>query len=224
MAADVANVTVKEETIDDAVAAVQQLRTTPGVDPERVFVVGHSLGGYVAPRVGAAAPGKVAGIGLLEANSSPLGRLIVDQFEYLASEEGGSDPGAAAQLEAIRAQVAVAESPTLSSSTPAADLPLGVPAAYWLDLRSYDPLGTAAALQIPIFIAQGGRDYQVPPSELTAWRDALADREDVTIREYPTLNHLLLEGSGPSRPAEYAVAGHVAEEVVADLVAWIRRS
>ena len=44
----------------------------------------------------------------------------------------------------------------------------------------------------------------------------------MTIREYPALNHLLLAGSGPSRPAEYAVPGHVAADVVDDLASWVR--
>ena len=221
MAAEVESVTVWEETIDDAVLAIGMLRGTPGIDRDRVFVAGHSLGGYLAPRIAAEVPGRLAGIALLEANSSPLGQLIIDQYAYLASDEGGADAQARAQLETVRAQVALAESPGLSTATPASELPLGVPAAYWLDLRTYDPLATARDLPMPLFFSQGGRDYQVPPSELAAWREALADRTDVAFHEYPALNHLLMAGSGPSTPAEYAQPGHVAPEVVADLAAWI---
>jgi pimeloyl-ACP methyl ester carboxylesterase len=123
MAADVADITVREETIDDAVAAIDLLRAVSGVDPARVFVAGHSLGGYLAPRIGAEVPDRLAGIAMLEANSSPLGQLIIDQYEYLASEEGGADPQSAAALDAVRAQVALAESPALSPSTRASDLP-----------------------------------------------------------------------------------------------------
>lgn len=222
MAADVASLTVKQETVDDALAAVDLLRATPGVDASRVFVAGHSLGGYLAPRIAAEAPGKVAGIAMLEANSSPLVQLILDQVGYLASLGGSPSPEASDQLATLRTQVALAKSPDLSPSTPASKLPLGIPAAYWLDLRTYDHLGTAASLGIPIFISQGGRDYQVPPSELAAWRTALAGRPDVTIHEYPTLNHLLMAGTGPSTPAEYEAPGHVAPELVADLAAWIK--
>jgi len=222
MAADVASITVKEETTDDAIAAIELLRATPGVDPARVFLAGHSLGGYLAPRIAAQVPGKLAGVALLEANSSPLPRLIVDQFEYLASPEGGADPQAKAMLETVRAQAALAESPDLSPSTPSSELPLGIPAAYWLDLQTYDQLATAQNLPIPIFLSQGGRDYQVPPAELAGWRTALAARSGVSILEYPALNHLLMAGTGPSRPAEYAVPGHVAPELVADLAAWVR--
>ncbi len=221
MAANVANVTVKEEVVDDALAAIELLRRTPGVDPERVFVAGHSLGGYLAPRIAAQAPDTVAGIALLAAPSSSLARVIVDQYEYLASEAGGADPQAIAALPAIREQAARAESASLSPSTPASDLPLGIPAAYWLDLRGYDPVATAADLPIPILIAQGGRDYQVPPSELQAWRSGLAARDEVSITEYPALDHLLMEGEGPSRPAGYMVAGHVDEALVVDLAGWV---
>jgi dienelactone hydrolase len=214
-------VTVHEETMDDAETAVDLLRQTPGVDPDRVFVVGHSLGGYLAPRIAAEIPDRVAGIGMLEPGSSSLAQLILDQYEYLASVEGGADPQAQAALPEIRKQVALVQSDALTASTPASDLPLGVPAAYWLDLRSYDPVATAEQLAVPMFISQGGRDYQVPPSELEPYRMALGDRSNVTIREYPSLNHLLIAGDGPARPAEYARPGHVAAEVVSDLAAWV---
>ena len=214
-------VTAREEVIDDATEAVDLLRATPGIDPARVFLAGHSLGGYLAPRIAAGANDRLAGIALLEANARPLQRMIEDQLAYLASEAGGADPAAKARLAALPAQVALVESADLSTATPASNLPLGIPAAYWLDLRGYDPVATARALSIPLFISQGGRDYQVPPAELAAWRTGLGDRGGVTIREYPSLNHLLLAGTGPSRPAEYVQPGHVAPELVTDLAAWV---
>jgi len=52
-----ATLTVKEETIDDALAAVALLHQTEGIDPARIFVLGHSLGGYLLPRIALAGPG-----------------------------------------------------------------------------------------------------------------------------------------------------------------------
>src|SRR5450432_3593292 len=37
-------VTVQEEVVDDALLAVQRLRQTAGIDPRRLYVLGHSLG------------------------------------------------------------------------------------------------------------------------------------------------------------------------------------
>jgi hypothetical protein len=44
----------------------------------------------------------------------------------------------------------------------------------------------------------------------------------VTLKSYPKLNHLFMEGEGKARPAEYDKAGHVAAEVVADIAAWVK--
>jgi dienelactone hydrolase len=49
-------ITVKQETIDDALAAVALLRKTERIDPNRIFVLGHSLGGMLIPRIGARDP------------------------------------------------------------------------------------------------------------------------------------------------------------------------
>jgi uncharacterized protein len=100
---------------------------------------------------------------------------------------------------------------------------LGVPASYWLDLRGYNPPEAAKALKQPLLILQGERDYQVTPANLEAWKKALAGRPDVTFKSYPGLNHLFIAGTGLSGPAEYQRPGHVAEAVVADVAAWIRR-
>ncbi len=222
MAPVAATITVKEEVLDDAVAAVDLLRATPGIDPDRVVVAGHSLGGYLAPRIAEQAAGRVAGVALLEGSISPLEDLIEAQLTYLTSDAGGADPTAKAMLEALPAQLEALRSPDLSPTTPASELPLGIPAAYWLDLRTYDAGTTAAALGIPILVVQGGRDYQVPPSEAELWRTALVGTKDVTITTYPSLNHLMLAGDGPPRPTEYATPGHVDEAVVTDLAAWVR--
>ncbi len=221
MAADT-SITVREETTDDAIAAVALLRRTPGVDPARVFLAGHSLGAYLAPRIAARVPGQLAGIAMLEAPSTPLVQLVLVQEQYLVSLQGSPSPQVEQQLDALKAQVALAESPSLSRSTPASELPLNTPASYWLDLRTYDPQAVAAALRIPMFFSQGGRDYQVPPSELGPWESTLAGHANVTFRTYPSMDHLLLDGSGPATPAEYSVPGHVDPQLVADLAAWLR--
>ncbi len=43
----------------------------------------------------------------------------------------------------------------------------------------------------------------------------------MTFGTYPTMYHLLLDGSGPPTPAEYSVPGHVDPQLVADLAAWV---
>jgi fermentation-respiration switch protein FrsA (DUF1100 family) len=75
---------------------------------------------------------------------------------------------------------------------------------------------------MPLLVLQGGRDYQVTPEDdFALFQAALQDRANATLKLYPELNHLFIAGEGTPRPEEYNVAGHVSEEVVNDLAAWV---
>ena len=97
----------------------------------------------------------------------------------------------------------------------------GAPASYWIDLNAYDAPAVARTLPQRIFVAQGGRDYQVTRADFDAWAAALAGRTNVTLKLYPKLNHALAAGEGKSTPAEYREPTHVDAELVADLAAWM---
>ncbi len=77
------DMTLEDEVLDDAVAALAVLRQAPGVDPAKVFVLGHSLGGMLAPRI-AQMDGKTAGIVLLAAPSRPMSDVVRDQVDALS--------------------------------------------------------------------------------------------------------------------------------------------
>ncbi|WP_424535671.1 alpha/beta fold hydrolase [Sphaerisporangium viridialbum] len=213
--------TLEDEYVHHAVAAVELLRRRSAVDPARVFVLGHSLGGTVAPRVAAGEP-SVAGLVILAGGTQPLHWAAVRQVRYLASLDPGTAAAAQPAVEAMTAQARMVDSPGLSPSTPAGELPFGVPAPYWLDLRDYDPVAVAATLDRPMLILQGGRDYQATVADdLAGWKAGLAHRPDVTIRVYDAGNHLFFSGTGPSTPAEYEPVQHVDPEVVSDIADWL---
>ena len=64
--------TLEEEVLSDAIAAVRALRARPEVDPNRTFVVGHSLGALLAPEI-AVRSGSAAGVVLLGPRDVPRG-------------------------------------------------------------------------------------------------------------------------------------------------------
>lgn len=213
--------TVTDEYIPAATAAVRLLEGHPNIEPARIFLVGHSLGGTVAPRVAKGMP-RVAGIILLAGGTVPLYWSAVRQVRYLASLDPETAVASKAAIDAMSEQATAVDSPELTLATPSADLPFGIPAPYWLDLRAYDPVAVATALDRPILILQGGRDYQVTVEEdLERWTTGLEGRSDVTVRVYPSDNHMFFSGSGPSSPAEYEPAQHLDPSVVADIAAWV---
>lgn len=149
------DVTIAEEYMPQALAAIRLLLDHPQVAADRVAVIGHSLGGTVAPRVAAREP-NVAGMVLLAAGAQPLHWAIVRQLRHLAALSPGV--GSTEMIRVATEQAQLIDSPELTIRTPLSELPFGVPASYWLDLRAYDPVATAATLDIPILILQGARD------------------------------------------------------------------
>ena len=213
--------TVNEETVDDAVAAVESLRTTPRIDPKRIFVLGHSLGGMLVPRI-AARSSNAAGFIILAGTTRPLDDVILEQTNYLALLDGQKSTDDQKQIEAVQTEInRIKKLTEADASDPA--LVFGAPASYWLDLRNYDPVDTAKNLERPLLILQGERDYQVTMTDFARWRAALDERPNVTLKTYPGLNHLFEDGKGPSAPAEYTIPGHVAQQIVEDVAAWVKR-
>jgi fermentation-respiration switch protein FrsA (DUF1100 family) len=97
-----------------------------------------------------------------------------------------------------------------------------VPGSYWLDVRGYDPVATAAALTVPMLFIQGGRDYQVTVTvDLALWRAGLAGRSGVTFTVFQPGNRLLAAGQGSSSPAEYAALQHVDLSLVDQIAACV---
>lgn len=214
--------TVKDEVLDDAELGLRLLRNQPEVDSTRVLVLGHSLGGVLAPRIAAQDP-RVAGLILLAgATRAALPDQVDRQIAYLESLGGATGDGARAQQAAVSALTkAIRElTPADSAST---SLLIGAPPAYYLDLRRYDPATTAAALPIPILILQGERDYQVTAAELDDWLKTYGDPKGrLTIHRYPALNHLFLSGNGAPNPTEYGVPGSVDSKVLDDIVGFVK--
>jgi dienelactone hydrolase len=216
----VRQVTVKDETLDDAIAAVDALRTTEGIDSKRIFVLGHSLGGMLVPYIGRLDE-NIAGLISLAGATRPLEDAIPEQYAYIFSLDGNISAEEEKQLNQAKADAAKVKSLKPEDATSTITI-FGAPASYWLDLRGYDPPYLAKTLKQPLLILQGERDYQVTMKDFERWKAALASKKNVSFKLYSSLNHLFISGTGRSAPSEYAQAGHVDEQVIADIAAWIK--
>jgi dienelactone hydrolase len=212
--------TVKEEVIDDALEAVKLLRQNPAIDGKRVFVLGHSLGAMMAPRIGAADP-ELAGLIVMASAARPVPELMVEQTKYIVSVSGPLTDEEKAKLRELEADVAKVMDPKLSADK--GDMILGAYPAYWLSLRDCKPQEEAARLKMPLLVLQGERDYQVTMVDFALFQKALAGHPNATLKSYPKLNHLFVEGEGKSKPEEYSKAGHVSREIIDDIAAWVKK-
>jgi dienelactone hydrolase len=207
--------TMTAEYVPHAIAAVHALKE----HVDQVFLVGHSMGGKVAPKIAAAEP-LVAGIVIMAGDTQPMHHAAVRVMRYLAETDPTAVPAGVVEL--FERQAAVVDSEALSPETPGTDLPFGAPGSFWLDLRAYDAVTTAAKLEVPILILQGGRDYQVTVADdLIGWQRGLADHPRATIKILAADNHLFFPGTGLSTTADYHLPGHVDPEAVTTILAWL---
>jgi dienelactone hydrolase len=207
--------TVEQEVIDDARSALALLREREAIDPRRVFVLGHSLGGTVSPRI-AAGDAPPAGLIVMAGMTLPLPEKIVEQMRYIAGLDGeptAEEEAELAQIEELVGKLRQALDGEIRS--PAGPV-LGAPVGYYADLEEHDPPAEAAALELPILVLQGERDYQVTMRDFALWRAALADRPAACLATYA-----FREGSGASGPQDYDRRAPVDDVVIDDIAAWI---
>ncbi|CCY02521.1 putative uncharacterized protein [Prevotella sp. CAG:924] len=209
------------ETCDDALSAVRLAATLPEIARDSIFVLGHSQGGMMAPRI-AQRSKDVAGIIILAGLARRFEDAIMQQSEYIASLTGTVSPQVRAQLDELQRQVANVKQLGTTAFNDSIPLPLGLPKEYWEFLRTYDAAKTASALSCPILVLQGGRDYQVTMDDHRLWTMTLAIKPHAQLKVYPKLNHILQEGDGKSTPTEYNEARPVPAYVAEDIAGFIR--
>ncbi len=214
---DLGHMTPKEEVTDDALSAIRLARSLHEVDTSKVFLLGHSLGAFLAPRL-ATLDGHLKGIILMAAPARHFEDVTLDQQEFLLPQQT-TKHDADSIIETIRKDVATIKAKSYTDDTPPSRL-LGVPASYWNYLNNYDQIATAKKLTLPMLFLQGDRDYQVGPKDFRTWKEALLDNNNATFQLYEGLYHLFMPGHGTF--TDYNEAGNVSEEVVATIAGWVK--
>ena len=216
--AQFAGVQLKDEYYEDAAVAIALVRATSGIDPERIFVLGHSEGAMVAPIVAAASPG-TRGIVMMAPGVRPIDVMLIDQMEFGAKLTGRSADEIAEQTKGLTEAFAVIRDPNKKDTPPF----MGAPAPYWREVIALDVPQLVKDSKLPILVLQGDEDIQarkVADFELLRTR-AGTSQGRVTYRSFAGLNHLFIKVEGQSTGAEYGIPGRVDPAVVTVIADWI---
>ncbi len=198
----------------DAADAWRFLTAQDGISPDRVGILGHSEGGYVAPLV---ARDHDVAFAVLMSSPAVTGRQVIETQVYdLALAQGA--PAAAAQqsrevqtglmgqvldgateAELTQALTAIGMPPETASAQAAA-----LASPWYRGFLAFDPTPSLAALDIPVLALLGTKDLQVNADDnRAAFETILAGNDLAQITVLDGLNHLLQPAS-TGLPQEYA--------------------
>ncbi|MCL2193706.1 MAG: alpha/beta fold hydrolase [Treponema sp.] len=221
------NLTTWDESVEDAILAAQLLRADPRIDGNRVYLLGLSMGGMLAPNIHAAG-GNFAGLILMAGTPRTLPELMLEQFRTiiaLTMEAGPEKDMQLAQMDMLEDLFASIPGMTREEAI-ATQIPLGMTAYYFKDLEARSFATYIQEVSVPILVMQGGRDFQVrADKDFAMIRELLEGRDNVTFKLYDDLNHIFMHTTATNF-IEHAeemtqMPGRVDVQVLQDIVDWV---
>ena len=216
-------ITVREETIDDAVLAVNILKSDPRIDKDRIFILGHSMGAMLAPRIDSEG-GDVSGLIMMAGTPYRLEDIFVRQLGQARESKT-----VVKWIAAIEDKIFTKKFDDLYSMSDeeakSKKFAGGTTLYYFKEMGRKTAADYLLENEKPVLIMQGGRDFQVLADvDYLKFKELLAERRNTFYRLYPDLNHVFVDAiyddiSKASK--EYSTERHIGEEVISDIASFI---
>lgn len=218
------HLTVKEETIEDALLAVQMLKRDPRIDHDRIFILGHSMGAMLAPRIDAEGA-DVKGLIMMAGTPYRLEEVVLRQLRQAGR-------GSSIMKKIIGLEYRFYKKKFRGLYQMSDEEAKKKKFAGNLSLYYFKEMGQKTAADYlltgkkPVLILQGGKDFQVLENrDYRKFKKLLAGRENTQYKLYPELNHVFVKGIYNDilkASKEYSVEQHIGEDVIGDIAAFIR--
>ncbi len=219
------SISVKEETIEDAILAAEFLRKDSRILSNKIFIVGHSLGGMLAPRIDAEG-GNFAGILIMAGSPRKLEEIMMEQNnDVLNSLNPLLKIIAKKQIAALSAKFSNMHDLSDEEAKSTSIIGKYVNAYYFKEMGEHPSVNYLKVLDKPVFILQGDKDFQVSlEKDFNGYKEILSEKPNVTYKLYPNLNHLFMPsvyGEILKAKIEYKIAQHIDKQVINDISDWI---
>ena len=219
-------VTVREETIDDAVRAAELLRGDSRIDPERIYIIGHSMGAMLAPRIDAEG-GDFRGLILMAGTPLRLEEIVVRQLRQAGQSRGGLMKAVVRLEDRIFSRKFSGLYEMSDEEAKKKKFAGSVSLYYFKEMGKKTAADYLRETEKSVLIMQGGKDFQVLAEEdFAAFQDQLRGRSNVEYRLYEELNHCFVKGLYNDilkAGKEYKVEQHIGADVLDDIAAFIKR-
>ena len=220
-------VTVKTETIYDAILATELLKKDPRINPERVFIIGHSMGGMLSPRIDAEG-GNYAGLIIMAGSPRKMEEIILDQNEAALRSTKGFVNWIVKKQVAKFAAMFDGMYELSDAEAKKKKMGGGTTLYYFKEMGEHAASAYLSSCEKPILIMQGEKDFQATAEkDFAAYKQLLAGRSNVTFRLYENLSHAFVPsvyGDIMKAKQEYNVKQHISDKVIGDIASWINNT
>lgn len=211
-----ASATVEEETIDIAVAAAALVRTQPEIDPDNVFLLGHSEGGEMAPFILAKAP-ELRGAILMASPGRTPQEFLPDQLAAGLRMRGIPEQQIELRVIAVKKQLTAIQQ---GAETPAALL--NMPAGFWRSLMEHNNVIALRDVRVPVLVLQGERDGQLSRKDFDLLTAAVP-KDKLESQYFNGLDHIFAPAPEGGNGSEILIGTHVAGQVIDRISAWLEK-
>ena len=221
------SLTVREEVIEDAVLASEMLKNDPRIDSEKVFIIGHSMGAMLAPRIDFEG-GNFKGLILMAGTLDTLEEVLFRQLEEM--KNGKSK---------IMSWIAFAQDKKFRKSfenlyeisdeeAKKRKYAGGVDLYYFKEMGKHRAEDYLEKTEKPVLIMQGSRDLQVNVErDFGGYKRAFGKKDNFSFRLYEGLNHCFvpaLYDDISKATKEFSKERHIGENVISDIAGWILKN
>ena len=182
-------ITVQEETIDDAVSAVELLKKDKRIDRTQLFVLGHSMGGMLAPRIDAQTEG-LKGLIVMAGSPRMLHEIMLDQFDEMMEKSNAlTKYFLKKQVQKLQDIFSKLDQMT-DEQAKKISMGGGTTAYYFKEMCKHPTEVLLKQLEKPVCILQGKDDFQVSVSkDYDAYQRIFAGKQNAEFKLYDDLNH-----------------------------------
>jgi pimeloyl-ACP methyl ester carboxylesterase len=213
---------------DDVRTVVRWLGERKDVDRDRVAIVGHGDGGWVALLAAARERRRIAAVATLGAPGSTGGELLLEQQQG-ALDRLNLDPAEREQRIALQKQIHAAVATGKGWENIPKALRADADTAWLQSVLAFDPARTVSDVRQPLLIIHGALDQHVPVAHadrlatLARGKDGPPSVEVVIVRG---IDHLLLPGDGNDSGTAAAPLRDrvVSADVTSALSGWLTRT
>ncbi len=216
--------TVKEETVEDAILAAELLRADERIDSEGVFIVGHSMGGMLAPRIDRDG-GNFRGLVIMAGTPRRLEEVVIDQLRGVADTVPRLLRGIVAKQSAKYEKMFAGIYEMTDEEAAKRKFGGGITMYYFKEMGLRQTPEELQACEKPMLIMQGAKDAQVSVErDFNLYKTLLPDRDNVEFRLYEGLSHAFVParyGTIKDAAKEFKIEQHIGDEVIDDITAFI---